>query len=511
MDITAILRGCLGIAFLLGVCFLFSNNRRAIDWKLVGVALAVQILMALAILKVDAISAGFEWFSGLFLKIIDFTQSGSDLVFGSLIGKPSAVQVVGQIDTLLVPNAKAMMDMAALPDSLRDFASVPMDTVRSLAALPAGSASDATLVAVGKFENSQSIGYIFATRALPTIIFFSALSSVLYYLGILQRIVYVMAWAMQKVMRITGAESMAAAANVFMGQTEAPLVIKPYLAGMSKSELMCLMTGGMATIAGGVLVAYVGFLGGNDPVAKAEFAKHLLAASIMSAPAAILAAKMLFPETDEHVNRDLRISKEQIGEDLLDAIAKGTTDGVRLAVNVGAMLIVFTALIAMLNYICTSTVGEIPIGGGDTLNTMAQKSSQRGVDALGNPNYLFSGFNIEYMLGWILAPVAWLLGAPSEDVVLVGQLLGKKTILNEFVAYADIPNIQQYITPKSKIILTYALCGFANFASIGIQIGGIGVLAENQRRALSQLGMRALLGGTIACFLTAAIAAMFIG
>lgn len=508
MDITAILRGLLGIAFLLAVCFVFSNNRRAIDWKLVIVALLVQVLMALAILKSETVSAGFEWFSGLFLKIIDFTQSGSDLVFGSLIGKPTAVQVVGQVDTLLVPNAKAMAEMAALPDSLRNFAAVPMDTIRSLAPLP--TTSDTTLVAVGKFENSQSIGYIFATRALPTIIFFSALSSVLYYLGILQRIVYGMAWAMQKVMRITGAESMAAAANVFMGQTEAPLVIKPYLAGMSKSELMCLMTGGMATIAGGVLVAYVGFLGGNDPILKAEFAKHLLAASLMSAPAAILAAKMIFPETDENVNRDLRISKEQIGSDLLDAIAKGTSDGVRLAVNVGAMLIVFTALIAMVNYMFTSTIGEIPIGGGDTLNTMAQKSSQRGVDAAGNPVYLFSGFNLEYLLGWALAPVAWLLGAPSEDVLLVGQLLGKKTILNEFVAYADIPNIQQYITPKSKIILTYALCGFANFASIGIQIGGIGVLAENQRKNLSQLGLKALLGGTIACFLTAAIAAMFI-
>jgi concentrative nucleoside transporter, CNT family len=302
---------------------------------------------------------------------------------------------------------------------------------------------------------------------------------------------------------------MAAAANVFMGQTEAPLVIKPYLANMTKSEMLCLMVGGMATIAGGVMVAYVGFLGGDDEAQQAIFAKHLLAASIMSAPAAILTAKILYPETSAEVNRDLTIAKEQIGTDLLDAISKGTTDGVRLAVNVAAMLIVFTALIAMLNYMCSSSLGQIPIGDGQTLNTYVQASSQKGVDALGNPIYLFKSFNIEYIMGWGMAPIAWLLGTPSEDILIVGQLLGKKTILNEFVAYADIPTVQPYITAKSKIILTYALCGFANFASIGIQIGGIGVLAEKQRPTLSQLGMKALLGGTIACFLTATVAGMF--
>ena len=505
MDIVAIMRGALGIAFLIGVTFLFSNNKRAIDWKLVVVGLTIQIVMALGIIKVEFISNAFEWFSGLFLKIIDFTQAGSELVFGrSLIGLGDQVTVVGQVDTLIAPTMKSF----AVTDSMGNFINLQADTMRAFSPL-AITTPDSTLVAIGKFKSSNSVGYIFATRALPTIIFFSALSSVLYYFGILQRIVYVLAWMMQKVMRITGAESMAAAANVFMGQTEAPLVIKPYLANMTKSEVLCLMVGGMATIAGGVMVAYVGFLGGDDPAQQAVFAKHLLAASIMSAPAAILTAKILYPETSKEINRDLTIAKEQIGTDLLDAISKGTTDGVRLAVNVAAMLIVFTALIAMLNYMCSSSLGQIPIGDGQTLNTYVQASSQKGVDALGNPIYLFKSFNIEYIMGWGMAPVAWLLGTPSEDILVVGQLLGKKTILNEFVAYADIPTVQPYITAKSKIILTYALCGFANFASIGIQIGGIGVLAENQRQTLSQLGLKALLGGTIACFLTAAIAGMF--
>jgi CNT family concentrative nucleoside transporter len=511
--VESILRGTLGISFLLLVAFIFSNNRKAIDWKLVASALTIQIVLALGILKVEFISDAFTWFSGIFLKVIDFTQAGSALVFGnSLIGEGSPITVVGQVDTTIM-NHHINAVMAA-DSSGYIIQSLQSDTIRSFVPL-AITTPDSVLVTVGKFKASDSVGYIFATRALPTIIFFSALSSVLYYLGILQRIVYGLAWAMQKVMRITGAESMAAAANVFMGQTEAPLVIKPYLARMTQSELLCLMVGGMATIAGGVLVAYVGFLGGSDKALQAEFAKHLLAASIMSAPAAILTAKILYPETDPSVNRDLTIAKEQIGNDLLDAISKGTTDGVRLAVNVAAMLIVFTALIAMLNYICSSTLGEIPIGtdldgSSQTLNEYVQVSSQRGVDVLGNPIYLFSGFNIEYMLGWLLAPVAWLLGTPSQDILIVGQLLGKKTILNEFIAYADIPTVQAHISFKSKIILTYALCGFANFASIGIQIGGIGVLAENQRASLSRLGMRALLGGTIACFLTAAIAAMFI-
>jgi len=440
MDFVSIGRGLLGVLFLVGICYLFSNNRSRIDWKLVGTGLLIQILMAFLILKVEWVRWGFDKFSGLFLKISEFTQEGSKLVFNNLVNIPAT-------------------------------------------------------------------GYIFAVQALPTIIFFSALSSVLYYYGILQKIVYGMAWVMQKVMRISGAESMAAAANVFMGQTEAPLVIKPYLEKMSKSEILCLMVGGMATIAGGVMVAYVGMLGGDSDASKQEFATHLLAASIMSAPAAIVAAKMIYPETQDDISREMEIPKEQIGDDVLDAIAKGTTDGVKLAVNVAAMLIVFTAFIAMANAICSATLGQIPLGEG-TLNDFV-KTSTSFTDASGKTVSLFDSFNIEYILGVLLSPVAWLLGTPTQDIMMVGQILGKKTILNEFVAYSDIPKIEPYITGKSKIILTYALCGFANFASIGIQIGGIGGLAPGQRKNLSELGIKALIGGTIACFWTAAIAGMF--
>lgn len=450
MDMVGVLRGFLGIAFLIALCYALSNNRKKIDWKLVFFAILMQMGLALAILKVEFVRVGFDIFSSSFLKIIEFTRSGSSIVFGKLI-------------------------------------------------------------------DESSMGYIFAVQALPVIIFFSALSSLLYYFGILQRIVYVMAFVMQKFMRITGAESMAAAANVFMGQTEAPLVIKPYLAKMSKSEVMCLMTGGMATIAGGVMVAFIGFLGGGTEEGQKEIAMHLLAASIMSAPAAIMASKILYPETNDDIDRSLEIPKEQLGDDILDVIARGTTEGVKLAVNVAGMLIVFTALITMLNAICSATLGEIPIGG-ETLNEYVIRTTvltdANGLPLLsadGKTTSLFTGFNLEYLLGLLLAPVAWLLGAPSQDIMMVGQLLGKKTILNEFVAYLDLAKVQPYITEKSRIILVYALCGFANFASIGIQIGGIGTLAPSQRKTLSELGFKALIGGTVACFLTAAIAGMFIG
>lgn len=475
------LRGIIGITFLLGVLYLLSNNRKAIDWKLVSIALGMQIVLGLAILKVDAIRAGFDFISGLFVLIIGFTDAGAELVFGGLM-------------------------------------------------------------------DSTSVGYVFAVRVLPTIVFFSALSAILYYLGILQKIIYGLAWVMSRLMRLTGAESLAAAANVFIGQTEAPLVIKPYLDKMSKSELLCLMVGGMATIAGGVLAAYIGFLGGDDPAAQQEFATHLLTASIMSAPAAILAAKMLYPETSESINREILIPREQIGDNLLDAISRGTTDGLKLAINVGAMLIVFTALMAMLNYIVSATIGDVISwnAASGNLTFFASNALEQGFSIHWNTDaqqwflynsrvadyvpvahepiqitlnmYIekltvgrFSGFNLEYLLGLLLSPIAWLLGTPSDDMLVIGQLLGKKTILNEFVAYADIPKVSGMISEKSKIIATYALCGFANFASIGIQIGGIGAIAPNRRKELAQFGVIALVGGTIACFLTATIAGMLVG
>lgn len=349
-------------------------------------------------------------------------------------------------------------------------------------------------------DDMNTFGYIFAFQVLPTIVFFSAFSAILYYLGILQKIIYGFAWIMSKTMRLSGAESLAAAANVFIGQTEAPLVVKPYLDTMTKSEIMCLMTGGMATIAGGVFAAYVGYLGGSDPVQQQLFATHLLTASIISAPAAIMVAKMLYPEdTPEKINTNLDISRDKIGSNLLDAISKGTSDGLKLAVNVGVMLLVFTALVNMANQTLMDWVGS-PTGLNDYVVTSTEGR--------------FEGFSFTYILGIIFAPVAWLLGVPSQDTMLIGQLLGQKTMINEFVAYADMgamrrnPDIS--LSPKSVLIATYALCGFANFASIGIQIGGIGALAPKQRKALSELGIRALIGGTIACFLTACIAGMLV-
>lgn len=433
-----ILRGIFGIAVLLGILFIFSANKKRIDWKLVAMALGVQIILGLSILKIDIVRKVFDFISSFFVAVIGFTKAGSDLVFGGM-----------------------------------------MDT--------------------------GSVGYIFAVQVLPTIVFFSALSAMLYYLGILQRIIYGMAFLMTKVMRLTGAESLAAAANVFIGQTEAPLIIKPYLERMSKSELLCLMVGGMATIAGGVLAAYIGFLGGEDPVAQQEFATHLLTASIMSAPAAILAAKMLYPEDSEEINQTMEIPKDQIGDNLLDAISRGTTDGLKLAVNVGAMLIVFTALMAMLNSICSSTLGAWISWSGDAGQTVTLNQY---VNELTGGR--FAGFNLEYLLGLLMSPIAWILGTPTQDMLIIGQLLGKKTILNEFVAYADIPSVQHLLTEKSKIIATYALCGFANFASIGIQLGGIGAIAPSRRKELSEFGVKALIGGTIACFLTATIAGMMV-
>ncbi len=344
-------------------------------------------------------------------------------------------------------------------------------------------------------EDTETFGIIFAFQILPTIVFFSAFSAILYYFGILQKVIQGMAWFMKRTMRLSGGESLAAAANVFIGQTEAPLVVKPYLEKFSRSELMCLMTGGMATIAGGVFAAYIQMLGGDDPVQKTYFAKHLLTASIISAPAAILAAKMLVPETEEKsIERQLEMS-EDTGTNLLDAISRGTTDGVKLAVNVGAMLLVFTALVYMANQLLLYP------GEWFGLNEKIKVATEG----------RYEGLTFTYLLGLIFAPLAWVLGTPSADLLVMGQLLGTKTVINEFVAYSEMETIRntgKLTDPKSILIATYALCGFANFASIGIQIGGIGAIAPGQRQALTQLGIKALIGGTVACFMTAAIAGM---
>lgn len=350
----------------------------------------------------------------------------------------------------------------------------------------------------GLVNNQETFGYIFAFKVLPTVVFFSAFTSVLYYFGIIQRVIKGFAWVMSRTMRLSGAESLAAAANIFIGQTEAPLVVKPYLDKMTKSELMCLMVGGMATIAGGVLAAYIAFLGGSSEAEKIYFAKHLLTASIMSAPAAIVIAKMLYPET-EAVDRKLDVSKEKIGANVLDAIARGTTDGLKLAINVGAMLLVFTALIAVFNWITVDWIGGPT---GLNLHIIAQTSGR------------YTGLSLQYILGNLFAPVAWIIGVPATDIVAVGQLLGEKTILNEFFAYAslsDLKNSGLLTSNRSIVIATYSLCGFANFASIGIQIGGIGGLAPSQQANLAKFGIKALIGGTVAALMTATIAGMLIG
>ncbi len=425
-SLSSILRGMLGLAFLIFVAWIFSTNRKGINWPLIAKGILLQFIIAFLVLKVPIVESGFNWISGKFVELIGFTDDGVKFLFSS-------------------------MDTGVMDSALGNF----------------------------------------AFRVLPTIIFFSALVSLFYYWGVLQKIVYLFAWIMKRFMKLSGAESLAAAGNVFLGQTEAPLLVKPYLMGMTKSEINCLMTGGMATIAGGVLAAYVSFLGGDDPVQQAFFAKHLLTASIISAPAAIIAAKILVPET-EKFNEDLTISKEKIGTNALEAISNGTTDGLKLAVNVGAMLLVFTALMAL---------------GNGILNGIGDYTGANETIAAGG---VYSGLSFEFLLGYACRPVVWMMGVDWVDSIYVGELLGTKTVLNEFVAYPRLGEMKEagVLSQKSIIMSTYMLCGFANFASIGIQIGGIGSLIPTRKGLLSSLGVRALIGGTIACLLTAVIVGM---
>ncbi len=430
--ITTLLRGALGMAVLILISFLFSANRRAINWKTVGIGLSLQVLIAIGVLKVPFVQYAFEKVGGVFVSILEFTRAGSQFLFEGLV--------------------------------------VDMDT----------------------------FGYIFAFQVLPTIVFFSALTSVLYYLGVIQWVVKGMAWLLSKTLGISGAESLSVAGNIFLGQTEAPLLIKAYLEKMNRSEILLVMIGGMATVAGAVLAAYIGFLGGDDPVLRLVFAKHLLAASVMAAPGAIVISKILYPQT-EAVNTDVQVSTEKIGSNLLDAIANGTTEGLKLALNVGAMLLVFVAFIAMINGIL-GWVGDIT-----TFNTWIAANSP------------YQSFSLEAILGTVFAPLMWLIGVANEDVMLMGQLLGIKLAASEFIGYiqlADLKNVANgvhFTYNKSVIMATYMLCGFANFASIGIQIGGIGSLAPGQRKNLSEFGMKAVLGGSLASLLSATIAGMILG
>jgi len=350
----------------------------------------------------------------------------------------------------------------------------------------------------GGMMNVESFGFVFAFQVLPTIIFFSALTSLLFYLGIIQYLVKIMAMLLSKILHISGAESLSVAGNIFLGQTEAPLLIKAYLERMTKSEMLLVMIGGMATVAGAVLAAYIGFLGGNDPVLRLKFAKHLLAASVMAAPGAIVISKILYPQT-EKIDTDVKVSSEKIGSNVLDAIANGTTEGLKLAVNVGAMLLVFVAFIAMMNGIL------VKIGSITHLNDFIAANSP------------YQELSLEAILGTIFAPLMWLIGVAKEDMMLMGQLLGIKLAASEFIGYIQLAELKNMASAthftynKSVIMATYMLCGFANFASIGIQIGGIGSLAPGQRKTLSEFGIKALIGGSIASLLSATIAGMIIG
>jgi len=349
----------------------------------------------------------------------------------------------------------------------------------------------------GNLLDASSFGFIFAFQILPTIIFFSALTSLLFYLGVLQKIVYGLSWLLSKFLNISGAENLSATANIFLGQTEAPLLIKPYIEKMTKSEILCVMVGGMASSAGGVLAAYVGFLGEGDPEQQLFFAKHLLAASVMAAPASIAVSKMLLPQ-EEVVNTAVTVSSEKIGSNIIEAISIGTEDGLRLAFNVGAMLIVFIALIAMGNYILFDL-----IGANTGINSLIQKTTEG----------QYQGLSLQFILGYLFSPLIWLIGIAKVDMVSVGQLLGEKIVLNEFVAYMNFGKMKAnevFKDPKSIIMVTYILSGFANFASIGIQVGGIGSLAPAKKSTIAQLGFKALIGGMICSLMTATIVGMII-
>ncbi|MGI9540472.1 MAG: NupC/NupG family nucleoside CNT transporter [Flavobacteriaceae bacterium] len=357
---------------------------------------------------------------------------------------------------------------------------------------------EGTKMLLGEFGNVDTYGFIFVFQALPVIIFFSALSSILYYFGIIQKMVGFFAWGLTKLFKISGAESLSVAGNIFLGQTEAPLLIKGYLEKMNRSEVFLLMVGGMATVAGSVLGAYIGFLGGDDPVQRLEFAKSLLAASVMAAPGAVVIAKIIYPQTEEIVT-DLKISHDKIGENFLSAISIGTGEGIKMAVNVAAMLLVFIALIALVNNI---------FGGvGDLLNLNIWVAN----------NTVYESFSVEFLLGYIFAPLMWLIGVAKEDMTLMGQLLGIKIVASEFVGYTQLVDLKNssnslhFTYQKSVVMATYMLCGFANFASIGIQVGGIGILAPKARKLLTELGFKAMIAGSLVSLMSATIAGIILG
>ena len=431
ISITSILRGIIGLSTIILIAYLLSNNKKRIDWKTIIIGLSSQLVIAVAVLRVEFVRMIFEKIGQGFLAIVTFTNQGSKILFGEL-------------------------------------------------------------------ADSSKYGEIFVFQVLPVIIFFSALTSVLYYYRIIQKVVSGLAWMLTKFLNISGQESLAVAGNIFLGQTEAPLLVKGYLDKMNKSEYFLLMTGGMATVAGSVLAAYIGFLGGDDPIQRIEVAKNLIIASVMAAPGAIVISKLMFPQT-EQVTKNIKISTDVTGTNLLSAITNGTRDGIKMAVNVGAMLLVFLALIALVN------------------GVFYQIADVFGLNSWIEQNTIYESFSLELILGYLFAPLMWLIGIAVEDITLMGQLLGVKLAASEFVAYIelaslkDVGNALHLTYQKSVIMATIMLCGFANFASIGIQIGGIGILAPGKSKLLTELGFKAMIAGTLVSLLSATFVGMLLG
>ena len=430
ISLESLLRGALGMAVLISIAYALSTNKKAIKWRTILLGLMTQFLIAICVLKISWITHIFEIFGSFFIKILEYTEAGTNMVFGS-------------------------------------------------------------------FSDVEKTGYIFAFQVLPVIIFFSALTSIGYYYGIIQKIVKGLAWFLTKLLNVSGAESLSVAGNIFLGQTETPLLIKAYLEKMNKSELFLVMVGGMATVAGSVLGAYIGFLGGDDPIARLTFAKNLLAASVMAAPGAIVISKIIYPQVQE-VKSEISIDNSKIGKSFLSAISTGTNEGVKMAVNVAAMLLVFISLIALLN-------GVLVFFGEVGLNSLISKNTP------------YSELSLEFILGIVFSPLMWIIGVPGNDTMLMGQLLGIKIAASEFVAYvqlADLNNIENIIrfnNEKSVVMATYMLCGFANFASIGIQIGGIGIIAPKIKPILIELGFKAMIAGALVSLVSATIAGVLIG
>jgi CNT family concentrative nucleoside transporter len=539
-----ILRGALGMFFLIFICFLLSNNRRAINWQLVGMGVFVQVMFAMGVLNTTIAQQPVFWLlfgvillytilrkarkasngtapvsydaSSLLLSIIwqAFFIAGlilSAQIFGHwsrlamFISAVSVIVIAFRIGKAHAELLKWNILFSSLVLTICIYTKVCPPEIFKIV-LQSSSGVFVDLINISHkgteflFQSladaGGSWGYVFAIQVLPNIIFFAALSAILFYLGVLQKIVFVFAYLLNK-LNISGSESLSTAANIFLGQTEAPLMIRPYLDKMTRSEILCIMIGGMANTAGSVLAAYVGMLGGNDPVQQNYFALHMLSQSIMSAPAAIVCSKILFPQTEHHlISKEIRVPKEKLGDNFLDALSLGTTDGLKLAVNVGAMLIVYTAVVWVLN----GLMGWV----GDITHLNAEIAAGTGGR--------YKELSLQMLLGYVFSPIAWVIGVNKVDMIAIGQLLGEKTILNEFVAYFSLGTMKannMIHDPKSVLIATYALSGFANFASIGIQIGGISQLAPNQRRNLTEMGVKALVGGTIACLMCGCVAGAF--